>query len=250
MQTNRLGLVVLCALFAPVAVPGCDKGGDTKNDDATVEKGPGSDSSSKNAEGEPASKKAVPLKEERIRTKEICDELFAPKDVAETSGLDVAGLEMNAHMKGMCGIGSGSSPLRLALTITFVKEKLEDAEFHFDNMTKSKTEADIKADLVRIAEQAEERDPSHKVDLEAIAAMVAKTPAMNYVDVDGVGDRARMMTLAQKVGDKTETDCTIRVLVRNMSFSLTVSGKSLSKEATIAAAKTLAASLGDKISKM
>ena len=234
---------LLFALTLGLATGACDEG---YEGEATAPRG-----APRVVGGKPAAGRGARLlAKDRFQTTELCGELFSPEDVAAASGLDVGAQEMTPRGKRGCAIGDGA-PFLLDLTVYSPKDSVQAAASLFEMTTINMTQADIEAAMLGVEERSRERNPTKKVDRERVASIAANMPTASYVDVEGIGDRARMTTGSRELMAKEVRSCTLNVLVRNVVFSVAISTtEELGEEVLVGAAKKLASSIGRKIASM
>lgn len=184
-----------------------------------------------------------------LRTEETCARLFRPEALAEASGLDIANLPLKVSKRGRCGVAGQDGDLQLELSIFRVKDTVQAARSMFEMRTQSMTHEEIASSMLAVEERAKDDDPSKMVDREATADLARAMPAPTYVEVSGIGDRARMTTTMIGPGSKT-VYCEIHVLVRNASFSVVASAADLSKDETVDVAKKVAALVSRELARM
>lgn len=224
--------ILPCVAVLVLATPGCDE-----------------DEGTSGVRRPPSFSRATELiPKERLQAPDICDELFAPADVAAASGMNPEGLKLKAGKRGCSITGDGRS-LAVDLTLFPAKKSMRSAESLFELTTKNTTRAEAEAAMVATSERAHQRSPSSGVDRKAIAEIVEAMPPPHYVEVAGIGRRARMSTTPIQ-DDSSATLCEVHVLVRNAIFTVSASAEGLDEGATAAVAKSVAKTVEHKLSKM
>ncbi len=231
---------LIASLSAVISLASCDKSKD--KDSPTKDQSASQSNNNSKSQKTPDSASSL-LSKDRVKTKEICSEVFSLELAQKATGFDLSGHDFLAHGRGRCGIGSGKTAYRLSFSIMRVEKKAENVGFYFDNMTKNKNSDDLKKDMAKIAEVAEKMEPGVTTKAKPVTKHLSNMPTLTYSDVAGIGDRARMQTSVYK----GNTTYSMVVAFRGVIFSTVLDGKSLDEAATQKANEKLAKAVANAL---
>ena len=244
MQSPVLRNPTLTLLAFLALSPACDSGASAPSPDVKDTKSSGQQA---DAPGQAvATDQAAPLAKDKVRSKEICAELFTAALAAEATGLDFADHPEKAPMAGNCNIGTSATSYRSGMTIS-VYEDAGEAARTFEDITRDSTAAEVGAAMKEVEAQAGKDDPGVVAAGKPVTnTIVDGAPSTTFEELPGIGTKARLSTQSSGAAE-AEIDYAAHVLVRNVTLQISFSAAQRDGELEKTAVAKLAAMVSAKV---